>query len=99
MTGVKYNLVSHIMEYADKENITVGKEIQRIDRSALEIELRDLHGLPTSGGMLDVRERLPWLPPQMCETTKEKKQGNAVLTEDFLFHHQSSRNIILIFLS
>ena len=91
VTGVKYDLVSRIMEHADKEKITVGKEIQRMDRSALERELRDLHGLPTSGALLDVRERLArarekkWLPPQPCETTKEKKQGNAALTEDFLF--------------
>ncbi|KAL9963578.1 hypothetical protein ACROYT_G027101 [Oculina patagonica] len=91
VTGVKYDLVSRIMEYANKEKITVGKEIQRMERSALERELRDLHGLPTSGAVLDVRERLArarkkkWLPPQPCEITKEKKQGNAVLTEDFLF--------------
>ena len=46
------------MEHADNEKIIVGKEIQRMDRSALERELRDLNGLPTSRALLDVGERL-----------------------------------------
>ena len=91
VTGVKYDIVSRLMEHADKAKISVGKEIQTMDRSALEKELREVHGLPTSGAILDVKERLArarekkWLPPQQSHSTKEKSQGNAVLTEDYLF--------------
>ena len=78
------------MEHADRSPITVGKEIQGMDRSTVERELRAVHSLPTSGTTLDLKERLArareknWLPPQPSQANKDTKQSNTGLTEEFL---------------
>lgn len=89
VTGVKYDLVSCIMEHTNKMKITLGKEIKAMNQNTLEKGLREVHGVSTSWAILSVRERLArahnkkWLPPS--QTTKETPQNKAVLNEDFLF--------------
>ena len=68
-TGVKYDLLSRIMEHSSECHVVVGKEIETMDRRAVaENELRDLHSLPTSGTIKNLKERLAraqqqkWLP-------------------------------------
>ena len=91
-TGVKYDLVSRIMEHSNECHIIVCKEIETMGRCAVENELRDVHSLPTSGTIKDLKERLAraqqkrWLPskPGKRKDAQETTKSNAGLTEDFL---------------
>ena len=56
-TGVKYDLVSRIMEHSNECHIVVGEEIQTMARCAVENELRDLRSLLTGGTIKDLKER------------------------------------------
>ena len=90
--GVKYDLVSRIMEHSNECHIIVSKEIETMGRCAVENELRDVHSLPTSGTIKDLKERLAraqqkrWLPskPGKRKDVQETTKSNAGLTEDFL---------------
>ena len=61
-------------------------------RCAVENELREVHSLPTSGTIKDLKERLAraeqkkWLPPKpgKQKDAQETTKSNAGLTEDFL---------------
>ena len=91
-TGVKYDLVSRIMEHSNECHIVVGKEIEIMARRAVENELRDRHLLPTSGTIRDLKERLAraqqlkWLPPNPSKgkDSQDTTTSNAGLTEDLL---------------
>lgn len=91
-TGVKYDLVSRIMEHSNECHIVVGKEIQTMARRAVENELRDLYSLPTSGTIKDLKERLAraqrqkWLSPNPSKgkDSQDTTTCNAGLTEDLL---------------
>ena len=91
VTGVKYDLVCRIMEYSCKCHVTVEKGIEMMNRTAVEKELRDLHSLPTSGSMRDLKERLTkarqekWLPAKPAQNSHNTNTSNGGLTEDFLF--------------
>lgn len=90
VTGVKYDLVSRIMEHSTKCQVIVGREIEKMNRVSVEKELRDVHSLPTSGSTKDVKERLArarekkWLPPKPSQEAQSTAQSNTGLTEDFL---------------
>ena len=91
VTGVKYDLVCRIMEYSCKCHVTVEKGIEMMNRTAVEKELKDLHSLPTSGSMRDLKERLTrarqekWLPVKPAQNSHNTNTSNGGLTEDFLF--------------
>lgn len=91
-TGVKYDLVSRIMEHSNECHIVVSKEIETMARRAVENELRDRHLLPTSRTIKDLKERLAraqqlkWLPPNVSKgkDSQDTTTSNAGLTEDLL---------------
>lgn len=91
-TGVKYDLVSRIMKHSNECHIIVCKEIETMGRCAVENELKDVHSLPTSGTIKDLKERLAraeqkrWLPskPGKRKDAQETTKSNAGITEDFL---------------
>ena len=58
VTGVKYDLVSRIMEHAHDTPIIVDKEIQKLERVCVEKELKNIHPLPTNGTLQDIKEQL-----------------------------------------
>jgi len=90
VTGVKYDLVSRIMEHSTKSQVIVGRDIEKMNRGTMEKELRDVHSLPTSGSAKDLKERLArasekkWLPPKPSQEVEKTAQSNSGLTEDFL---------------
>lgn len=90
VTGVKYDLVSRIMEHAHDTPIIVDKEIQKLDRVCVEKELKNTHSLPTSGTLQDIKERLArarlkkWLPPKSPQAPQGSNCNDTGLTEDFI---------------
>ena len=80
------------MEHSNECHIIVCKEIETMGRCAVKNELRDVHSLPTSGTIKDLKERLAkaqlkrWLPskPGKRKDAKETTKSNAGLTEDLL---------------
>lgn len=90
VTGVKYDLVSRIMEHAHKTSIIVDKEILKLERICVEKELRNVHSLPTSGTLQDIKERLArarekkWLPPKSPQAPQGSIRNDTGLTEDFI---------------
>lgn len=90
VTGVKYDLVSRIMEHSSNSLIVVGQEIAKMKRDCVEAELRNVHCLPTTGTIKDLKERLArarekrWLPPRQTLDAQDVASVNEGLTEDFL---------------
>ena len=90
VTGVKYDLVSRIMEHAHDTPVIVDKEVQKLDRVCVEKELKNVHSLPTSGTLQDIKERLArarlkkWLPPKSPKVLQGSNCNNTELTENFM---------------
>ena len=90
VTGVEYDLVSRIIEHAHDTPIVVDKEIKKLDRVCVEKELKNIHFLPTSGTLQDIKERLArawlktWLPPKSPQAPQDSNCNDSGLTEDFM---------------
>ena len=55
---MSYDLVSCILEHSNEAPIIMGKQIQEMDQSWVERELRNVYSLPTSGTVQDIKEQL-----------------------------------------
>jgi len=77
------------MEHAHDTPIIVDKEIQKLDRVCVEEELKNIHPLPTSGTLQDIKEQLAraqlkWLPPKSPQAPQGSNCNDTGLTEDFI---------------
>ena len=95
ITGVKYDLISCIMEHSNNCLIEVGQEIAKFKRNCMEMELQNIHFLPTTGTMKDLKERVArarqkrWPPPNQPLPSRNEAPKSEGLTEDSCFFHQS----------
>ena len=78
------------MEHSSNSLIVVGQEIAKMKRDCVEAEPRNVHCLPTTGTIKDLKERLArarekrWLPPRQTLDAQDVASVNEGLTEDFL---------------
>jgi len=81
VTGMNYDLVSCILEHSNEAPIIMGKQIQEMDQSWVERELRNVYSLPTSGTVQDINKQL----------TRAWKKVASIKTNQAILRHKSKQ--------
>ena len=88
-TGVKYDLVSRIVEHLRRMKLYVPKDIQLLSRDDLKMELKRLF-YPTGGSLMDLQERLTRARLKLWTPSFDKDRQNT-LRKSFVLTDKCAR--------